>query len=317
MSGTLVICTRNRPDDLARTLAGIDTQRVSFPLDLLVVDAGDPAAALASQSACRRVSRFPLRYVRYAGAPSLARQRNLALDLLDASARVVFFVDDDVTLDPGYLETLWQVFEDCPDVLGAGGRIRRDTTRVPRSAAGRVYRRLFLLESRQPGRVLPSGGESQTHTLDLQERTGVQWLSGCSCAYRPEAARRHRFDHRLEGYSLDEDLDFSYRVGRDGRLLLEPRATLVHHRSPRERHENRRYASDYLVHRYWFVEKNIRHPLRRLAFWWSVLGRLGLTVRPRDPHATETRKGYLDAIRIILSRAHPLLTMPGAPPSPL
>ncbi len=307
MTGTLVLCTRNRPDDLARTLAGIERQSVSFPLDILVIDAGDADASRASASHCGQVSRFPIRHVPFSGPPSLARQRNFALELLDPALKVVFFVDDDVTLEPGYLDTLWQVFVDRPEVVGAGGRIRGDRPVRRRSKAGLLYRRAFLLESRKPGGVLLSGGESQAHLLDLPDRTSVRWLSGCSCAYRVSPARAIRFDERLDGYSLDEDLDFSFRIGQTGLLLLEPRASLIHHRSPRNRHQRRTYAAEYLVHRYWFVEKNLRHPLRKPAFWWAFLGRIGLTLFSGDPHASDARKGLLDGARTILSRAHPLL----------
>jgi glycosyltransferase involved in cell wall biosynthesis len=313
MSGTLVICTRNRPDDLARTLASVDAQAVSFPLDILVIDAGDPEPAQAVASICRQPYQFPVRHIHFTDTPSLARQRNLALDLLAPETDVVFFTDDDISLDAGYLEYLWQVFVDRPDVVGTGGRVRASEPAPGDSMVASLYRTLFLMECPTPGGVFPSGGESQAYLRDLRERTAVHWLSGCSCAYRPAPARQIRFDDRLEGYSLDEDLDFSFRMGQIGALIVEPHASLVHHRSSRNRHQKRRYAAEYLVHRYWFVEKNIRHPLRKPAFWWASIGRMGRTLFSRDPHASDTRKGLVDGARIILHRADPLLrhSVPG------
>jgi len=119
----------------------------------------------------------------------------------------------------------------------------------------------------------------------------------------------HRFDDRLEGYSLDEDLDLSYRVGAQKRLMIVPAAIVHHHESEKERAGLRDYTHDRLVHRYWFLEKNLRHPLRKAAFWWSTAGRL-LAVRFRSDKemSTEELAGLLAGARTVWKRTHPLLT---------
>ncbi|RMF60317.1 MAG: hypothetical protein D6746_07025, partial [Bacteroidetes bacterium] len=247
----------------------------------------------------------PIHYLLFPGTPSLARQRNVALDALPDTLDIVHFLDDDVTVHPGYFRALHAVFEDDPSVGGAGGRILQAGTDPERR--GLWWRRLFLLDHPAPGRVLCSGATTPAQALPLTTRTPVEWLSGCSCAFRRSLLAWHRFDPALEGYSLDEDLDFSYRIGRTARLVVEPAAVLTHHVTPGGRGDASRLAHDAIVHRYWFLEKNLRSPWRRPAFWWSVLGRLLAAGASRSPQAHHVLRARLRAVGTVLRRAHPLL----------
>ena len=312
----VIVCTRNRPADLARTLASIAAQGGAAPRVTLVVDASEADVQARNAEATRTSG---ARHLAYAGRPSLARQRNAGLDVLPEEVGVVHFLDDDVELRSGYFQRLNAVFAD-PSAGGAGGRIVEPGDRDRRPAASAVQR-LFLLASRAPGRVLPSGATTPAQTPALARQTPVDWIGGCS-AYRRALLERHRFDERLEGYSLDEDLDLSYRVGREAALVVEPDAVLVHHRSPLNRADVRRGAHDAVVHRYWFLEKNLRHPLRKPAFWWAALGRVLAAAASRHPDADAVLHGRLDGLRIVWRRAHPLLhptpteKTPGRPPPP-
>ncbi len=300
----VIVCTRNRPDDLSRTLASIASEAGPGML-VMVVDASDPEARARNAAEAASFTAAPLRHLPFPGAPSLARQRNFALDRLPPSVEIVHFLDDDVTLAPGYFEVLNACFAD-PSVGGAGGRVIEPGP--PRLRTRMALRRLFLLDHPAPGRVLPSGVTTPAQTLPLPALSPVQWLSGCSCTFRRTLLDAHRFDDRLEGYALDEDLDLSFRVGREARLVAEPRALLFHHVSPVGRDTTERRAHDALVHRYWFLEKNLRSPLRKPAFWWSVTGKLLVAALSRRPDARDALRGRLRAVRTILRREHYLLS---------
>ena len=277
----VILCTRNRPDDLARTLASIARQEGATSRTVLVVDASDADVRARNAEAARRTG---ARHVAYPGRPSLARQRNFGLDSLPEAVTIVHFLDDDVELQPDYFQRLNAAFAD-PWVGGAGGRMLEPDGTAAGRPADSVTQRLFLLGSREPGRVLLSGAATPLQSLALARRTRGEWLVGCSCVYRRALLERHRFDERLEGYSLDEDLDLSYRIGREAALVVEPGAVLVHHRSFSNRTSVRRAAHDAVVHRYWFLEKNLRQPLRKPAFWWSVLGRVLAAATSHHPGA--------------------------------
>jgi GT2 family glycosyltransferase len=117
----------------------------------------------------------------------------------------------------------------------------------------------------------------------------------------------HRFDPEVEGRSPRlEDLDFSYRVGRIWKLLAEPRAQLIHRTSRANRRNVADFAAEAVPRRYWFVEKNIRHPLRKPAFWWAMLGRMLALLASPNPEKEEVLRGHLRGLRDVWRRHHPL-----------
>lgn len=110
-SATVVICTRERPEDLERCLAGL----VAMPddPDILVID-----NAPATDATRMVVERFPT--VRYLlePRPGLDYARNTAMETV--TAEIVAFTDDDAVPDRLWLRTLLRNFED-PMVMAAGG----------------------------------------------------------------------------------------------------------------------------------------------------------------------------------------------------
>jgi GT2 family glycosyltransferase len=111
-SATIAICTRERPDDLRRALAGIARQ-VGLEHDVLVVDNGPPTTATREV-----VAEFG--GVRYVCEPrrglNAARNRALA----EARGDIVAFCDDDAVPEPEWLAALAANFAD-PRVMCATG----------------------------------------------------------------------------------------------------------------------------------------------------------------------------------------------------
>ena len=307
-SKVIVLCTRNRPEALAETLDGIAAHPPRAPAGLLVIDASDDPSLQQNQDRVDTFAACPSVHVPYTDTPSLPRQRNHALDRLPPSVEIVHFIDDDVTVQDGYFDALSRVLYAHPDVGGVGGVITESNVDVPAASPSRL-RRLFLLDHAEPGRVLPSGCASaaQTPALPATGPRATEWLSGCSSSYRRSLLDRHRFEPALTGYAMLEDLDLSYRVGQDARLMVEPAARLVHRRAPRNRWDAERYAHALTVHRRWFVEKHFGGASSRAAYWWSLVGRLLAVATSSDPQRDAALRGLLRGIRTVWTRDHPLL----------
>jgi GT2 family glycosyltransferase len=113
----VLIPTRNRPVELATTLAGLAAQ--GEPFDLVVSDQSDGPASFDTPAAVAmvRVLRTQGRRVqllRHLPRRGLAEQRAFLLDR--SQARYVLFLDDDVWLTPGVVSRLRVAL----DTLGCG-----------------------------------------------------------------------------------------------------------------------------------------------------------------------------------------------------
>jgi GT2 family glycosyltransferase len=272
------------------------------------VDASDPEVRRQNASTIDALFDLPVRHLPYPNPPSSARQRNCAIDRLSPSIEIVHFVDDDVTVGTNYFDAIRGFLQANPAAGGAGGVIQEPA--VPSSSHPRLLKRLFLLDSSRRGRVLPSGQttSAQESSYSTPSVTQTEWLSGCSCSFRRSLLEEHRFDNSLEGYSMLEDLDLSYRISRTAPLYVIPEARLVHHRSPVNRKDAEDYMYHQIVHRRWFVEKNLGRAFHRAAFWWATLGQALATRSSSRPEARAAYRGLVRGVRAVLRRDHPLLS---------
>jgi GT2 family glycosyltransferase len=124
-SATVVICTRERPDDLERCLQAL-SEMPSEP-DILVID--NAPVTDATREVVERFAR-----VRYALEPrkGLDNARNAALRLVTSD--VLAFIDDDAVADPSWLDNLLRNFDD-PLVLAVGGLTMALTLEAPAQVA--------------------------------------------------------------------------------------------------------------------------------------------------------------------------------------
>lgn len=302
MKHSIIICTRNRPDELGVTLDSVAGQSFSESFSVTIVDGSDEQAARAIADLCSSVQHPTVNYFKYPTKPSLARQRNYGIALLPDDIDVVHFMDDDVTLDREYLQNMDEAFLQNDNAMGIGATVIEEGRSLNPPNLSWVMRS-FLLYSDQPGRVLASGHETPAQSSMLSAPTSVEWLNGCA-AYRRQVFDDFRFADILEGYSLDEDLDFSYRVGREHCLLVYPAASMIHRRSSDNRLPGRQYFEDYLIHRYWFVRNNLPAVTGRVAFWWSAMGRMLRAQLGRTDGRSDMLKGYAGGVRKILRRDH-------------
>jgi glycosyltransferase involved in cell wall biosynthesis len=134
----VVVCSRDRPQLLAKSLAALRSQSVD---EVLVVDsasASDATAAAAGESGVRCVR---------VDQPGLARARNVGVRT--TSADLVAFTDDDCEPEPGWAVALGSAFDDATAfvlgrvlALGGGAQpvVQRDTVARLFSAGDDVMR---------------------------------------------------------------------------------------------------------------------------------------------------------------------------------
>jgi len=263
-----IVPTLDRPEDIAEFVESLVQQTVPTH-QLVVVDAGkDPRIEDILRKGLEG-SGIELLYSR--SKPGTSLQRNIALEQFDAD--IVFFFDDDVLLEPDYVEKTLECFEmernppvGC--VLGTFSSPSRERGWRQR------YFHLFGMTHSIPGdaaSVSRSGGVRWL--IDPPEVVPVPVASGGRTAYRSACLTDERFDEFLPGYTMSEDVEFSHRIAQEWTILQTPKARLFHKRSPTARVNYGDRVSRLLYSRFYFFKKHIaKQPLNLLAFGWTVLG---------------------------------------------
>ena len=222
---TAVICTRDRPDDLARALEAIT--RSEGLSEIIVVD-----NAPTSDATRRVVESFPeVRYV-LEERPGLDRARNRGL--AEARGDVVAFTDDDAVVDPSWAVALADAFGDDAGVWAVTGLV------VPLELATTAQR--WFETQGGFGR----GNRRSWHHVDLTDPNdlGGQFLgagrfgTGANMAFRRlRLIEIGGFDPALDVGTPTGgggDLNAMFEVLHHGGVLVyEPRA-IVQHRHRRE-----------------------------------------------------------------------------------
>lgn len=263
-----VIATRNRPDDLVRTVESLVAQTV-LPAELCIVDSSDETPARARIEELCAGAGLPLDY-HHPAPRGLTVQRNAGVDRTTGDP--VFFVDDDVALAPDCHERVLDEYERWGDELGG---VRAAPVRPARPALlTRLYRRLFGIGGWWPeasGRV-----RAGFYVEGVSESAGVrkvEYFNGWFMSYRRAVFEHERFDEALSGYAYKEDIDFSYRVSRRYTLVQTPHAKCDHLKSGAARmssHQLQRMnlANQFYLHRK-LMPQDGRH---KAALWWALLG---------------------------------------------
>ena len=287
-SDALVICTRNRIDDIKRCFASLEAASY-LPGRILVVDSSD---GRETEEYCAE-SELPITYIR---APrGLSIQRNVALAEVDEE--IVHFIDDDVEVEPDYFREILQVFRDSSDVSGVGGAMAGLGFGGAAAPVGGhrpgLFARLTLQSSVHRGRVLRSG--CNTGCYDSPSALNVDWLPGCSMSFRMSAISGLKFAEDRTGPNPGEDVDFGLKALDRGRLVYTPRARLVHHVSS----SNRPDPTDWIragVRSRWMLAADFPHRVSRGLVIYSSIAQ-GLWVGGRAVAASILKRNAPTSVR--------------------
>ena len=278
---TVAVCTRNRPDDLAKCLGSILAAAGTRPAEVLVVDNCPPDDRTQEVVA-------GLEGVRYVREPvaGLDIARNRALD--EARGEWIAFVDDDVRVDRWWLDGLALALQEHPDAAAVTGLVLPAELQTEaqvrferRGGFGRGYE-----QQRWDGRLGPG---NRLHPLGAGE-----FGAGCNMAFDVAVVRSlGGFDEALDtGPPLPGggDLDAFYRVLDAGHVLVYQPEMAVFHRHRRAMDDLRRqYRSwgtgfaAYLGAR-WADPAERGQVVRMIAWWLRYQQRQVVAgVRLRDP----------------------------------
>jgi GT2 family glycosyltransferase len=211
----VLVCSYQRPADLARCLDGLK-QQSRRPDDVIVV-CRDTDRVTRDWLDARPQEELPVR-VRIVSHPGIVAARNMGHDACRTD--ILASIDDDVVPHVEWLARMERHFLADPTLGGVGGRDHvHDGERFDERLAKTV------------GRLQWFGRPIGNHHLGYGPPREVQNFKGANMAFRAAAMAGVRFDTRLCGRKIEahEDLAFSLAVWRKGWKLLYDPAVLVYH----------------------------------------------------------------------------------------
>lgn len=181
---SIVVCTYNRPDDLARCLASLHDDWT--PTQTILITERGPLAKLRNDG------------------------------LRQATAPLTLFLDDDVVVAPGYLSRLLRLFSD-PHRMGVTGpspiptQYERHRALFRYPVVTRLYEGLFVAPEVRPGH-LTVAGTFVPHPRWAYEGP-VEFLEACHQAYRTDALKAvGGFDEHYGGVGDWSEPDLAFRM---------------------------------------------------------------------------------------------------------
>jgi GT2 family glycosyltransferase len=241
---TVAIATSGRRETLSDTLRMLSEQ-TRLP-DRVVIS---PAQPEDCDESVLPTLPYPTSVVR--GPKGLTHQRNTILEsTLDAD--VIVFFDDDFYPRRDFFARAERLFLAYPDVVGLTGRVLAD---------GKLTEGISHQEALS---ILSADGPEGPPELREAE---VYNLYGCNMLVRAKPIHEHqlRFDTNLPLYGWLEDVDFTRRLARYGRLLEDHRLSGVHLATKRGRTSGVRFGYSQVANPLYLMTKGTMSPSRALS----------------------------------------------------
>ena len=307
ITSSAIIPTYYRPGDLNKCLESVLGQTV-LPNELIIVDDGDlPGFPMKRAFEERGVDCLFLKK----DIPGVTESRNRAAKM--ASGEILIFLEDDVVLFEDYIEQLLSTFQRHAgtDLAGVGGIIDNDRFQSARAIMERIPNLLFGLSGFHEGRILRSGFATDYGSTERPVRIEqeVDFLLGGVSAFKRSVFDEFEFSNRYRsksGYGQGEDKEFSYRVSRKYRLLVNPDARLYHFCAPKTDFNRFIKGRAFVLSRFYFFRDQVkRSPLDWFFFWYAIAGYLLMRIpvtllsfRKKEwERLTGVVSGIVDAVR--------------------
>ena len=267
---SVVVITMDRPVQILHSLDLLLDQK-RLPEEIIVIDASK-TSCLTESIISSRFRKFGMDFVYKRTEPSTSGQRNLGAEI--AKGDVIFFIDDDILLDPNHIHEIMSVYENHTRESVGGVRGNFVSPYRPPSFFLRLLQILFLLEEyslTRPAAMKPSGYCRHTHHVKQLTLVPVA-PSGCISFWR-KAFLKYRFDTTFKGYVLGEDVDLTWRISREYPIYHIPGASFQH--LEYEKAPDSRYTSTkrwFAFHKYFFYKNFGSSAKRRLFRIWADTG---------------------------------------------
>lgn len=250
LTWALCVATINRLGELQQCVS-LACEQGRAPSEVIICDASDDwqENRAAIETITSRYPNIPLKYLE-AERKSLTYQRNQSIT--EASADILFLIDDDSFMMPGFAEKMLQHYEEDTDhsVAAIASSTSSEDPRRTRSGnrkvtgmdehgllarvksdnpiARWVWKHIFLMSGEGFFIFFDDGVPRRRSSSKIIDTYPRNLISGWSMTVRREVAAAELFDGHLLAYCPSEDADATYRFNRHGYILGSNIAGIFH-----------------------------------------------------------------------------------------
>lgn len=306
MKFSLIICTYMRPKPLLNLLKSVEKQ-TSYPNEILIIDG---STNVKTEQILEEHNFRALKYFKVdENQKGLTKQRNYGIELVDKTSEVICFLDDDIILKDNYFTELLRTYKLNLDALAVGGYI--DNNNIWEKKNGATNKNKFSYdgwERNEPSRfklrrvfgLLPDTNPGFVPTFAHGRSVGflppsgkvyhVEQIMGGASSYRSEVFRNVTFSTYFEGYGLYEDVDFSLRLAKKGKLYVNTNAQLFHYHDHSGRPNKYQYGK-MVIRNGWYVWRvKYPTPVLKARIKWHATSFLLTMIRITNVFNTEKKK---------------------------
>ena len=223
---SVIIPTYSREQPLIDSINDVLNQ--NYPdFEILVIDQTqnhEPTTEkyLQELTALQKIRLYRVNWASLPGARNYAVRR--------AKGEILIFIDDDVKLEPNYIQTHAKNYQEHPEIGAVAGRVF-DRMKLADYANTNNDNSPYAIEYLPP-EAMDAG--IAWYYIDLVHTTKPQQVisaRGCNMSFRKDVFTKHNiwFDERFRGSAVREESDFCLRLRKtDYKIWYDPEAHLVH-----------------------------------------------------------------------------------------
>ena len=255
---SIIIPTKDRPKKLLRLIQKLKKYKFFFN-EIIIVDSSDK---INNKYIKKKLTLIDPTIKLVNSKPSISYQRNLGIKKTKKNNNYFMFLDDDIFFKDDSFKNM-KKFIKRNDYIGYSFNLSGEnkSSFYDKLKKSKLSKKFGIYDGRI-GAVSPSGWHSKI--INVKKDTEVDWLPTRAVVYKSNL--KLNFDNFFSGYSYLEDLDFSFRARKKGKLVIVKEAVYFH-KNFIER-KSFEFGKKELINRYYFVKKN---KLNLLSFLISTL----------------------------------------------
>ena len=265
---SIIIPTKDRLNFLKNTLKNLDKNNFFFD-EIIIVD-----------SSLKKIRNYNLNFLSFKikrkikliySSSGTALQRNIGLKNINRKNEYVMFLDDDIIFEKRALNKMSVFLKSIPNfVIGIGFN---NNLEIKKNFIEKIKKTKFIkklkIYSDNPGIVTKSGWQTKITKVNFNRLT--YWLSTQASIFNLKKIKKINFDENLGIYSYLEDLDFSYKVSKLGKLIIYSKSFYITKNIVSR--SNLSFGIKELLNRYIFVKNN------KLSKKYFLIGSFILTLK--------------------------------------